>query len=160
IRALLANMACDNVLTVRWMVVTGALLASMPLGAEPAIPREPASFDPVEQVRSEAPAGPSVTRVYLIQAEEDTGRLVRRAVRGNRKPNSVSSREVVGSREVVQGGSGRSTSVQGLDLNTLVRRTASQFSVEPELIHAVIRQESGYDPFAVSHKGAKGLMQL
>ncbi len=32
--------------------------------------------------------------------------------------------------------------------------------MEPELIHAVIRQESGYDPYAVSHKGAKGLMQL
>ena len=27
-------------------------------------------------------------------------------------------------------------------------------------MHAVIRQESGYDPFAVSVKGAKGLMQL
>ena len=32
--------------------------------------------------------------------------------------------------------------------------------MEPELIDAVIRQESGYDPYAVSHKGAKGLMQL
>ena len=47
-----------------------------------------------------------------------------------------------------------------LDLNSLVRRTASQLDVEPELIDAVIRQESGYDPYAVSHKGAKGLMQL
>ena len=32
--------------------------------------------------------------------------------------------------------------------------------MEPELINAVIRQESAYDPYAVSHKGAKGLMQL
>jgi soluble lytic murein transglycosylase-like protein len=27
-------------------------------------------------------------------------------------------------------------------------------------LHAVIRAESAYDPFAVSHKGAVGLMQL
>ena len=49
---------------------------------------------------------------------------------------------------------------QSLDLYALVRRTAVQFEVEPELIDAVIRQESAYNPYAVSHKGAKGLMQL
>ena len=153
-------MPCDNVLTVRWMAVAGVVLASMPLGAEPAISREPVRFDAVGQYGQENPARPSIERVYRIQADEQTGRLIRRAVRKGQKSGSISTREVAGTREVVQGGSRTSTKVPALDLNSLVRRTASQLDVEPELIHAVIRQESGYDPYAVSHKGAKGLMQL
>jgi len=46
------------------------------------------------------------------------------------------------------------------DINQLVEQTASRFQVDPELIHAIIRVESGYDPKAVSSKGAMGLMQL
>lgn len=34
------------------------------------------------------------------------------------------------------------------------------FSVEPALMHAVIRQESGFDSKAISRAGARGLMQL
>ena len=33
-------------------------------------------------------------------------------------------------------------------------------NLEPALIHAVISAESGYNPLALSHKGAAGLMQL
>lgn len=157
---MLTNMACDNVLTVRWMAVTGAVLASIPLGAEPAISPAPAVFDQVEPLRSGNATGPSFERVYRIQADEDTGRLVRRVTRSRQKSGSILSRRVVGTRAVVQGRSGNSTRVRGLDLNALVRRTAKQFDMEPELINAVIRQESAYDPYAVSHKGAKGLMQL
>lgn len=153
-------MPCDNVLTVRWTAVAGVLLASMPLGAEPAISREPVRFDQVEQYSQESPAGVSTERVYRIQADEQTGRLIRRATRTGRKSGSISSREAAGTREVVQGGSRAGAKAPDLDLNSLVRRTASQLDVEPELIDAVIRQESGYDPYAVSHKGAKGLMQL
>lgn len=153
-------MPCDNVLTVRWMAVAGVVLAGMPLGAEPAISREPVLFDRVEQYYQERPAGPSIERVYRIQADEQTGRLIRRAARKGQKSGSIWSREVAGTREVVQGGSRTSAEAPDLDLNSLVRRTASRLDVEPELIHAVIRQESGYDPYAVSHKGAKGLMQL
>ena len=42
----------------------------------------------------------------------------------------------------------------------LIERTARRFSLHPELLHAVIRAESAYDPTAVSPAGAVGLMQL
>ena len=36
----------------------------------------------------------------------------------------------------------------------------NKVAVEPELVHAIIRQESEFDPNAVSYAGATGLMQL
>ena len=41
-----------------------------------------------------------------------------------------------------------------------IERIAKQHQMEPALIHAVISAESGYNPRAVSPKGAMGLMQL
>jgi soluble lytic murein transglycosylase-like protein len=41
-----------------------------------------------------------------------------------------------------------------------VERAAAQHSVPVELIHSVIQVESNYNPYAVSRKGARGLMQL
>jgi len=45
-------------------------------------------------------------------------------------------------------------------IDELVEQTASRFHVDPELIRAMVRVESGYDAKAVSSKGAMGLMQL
>lgn len=42
----------------------------------------------------------------------------------------------------------------------LVEEAASQNKLDPSLLHAVILAESGYNPRAVSRKGAMGLMQL
>ena len=42
----------------------------------------------------------------------------------------------------------------------LVEDAASKNQLDAALIHAVIAQESGYNPRAVSNKGAGGLMQL
>jgi soluble lytic murein transglycosylase-like protein len=42
----------------------------------------------------------------------------------------------------------------------IISATARQYQLVPELLHAVIRTESGYDPSAVSSAGAIGLMQL
>lgn len=42
----------------------------------------------------------------------------------------------------------------------IVRSAAQRYKVDPNLIRAIIIQESGGDPQAISHKGAKGLMQL
>ena len=46
------------------------------------------------------------------------------------------------------------------DLDLIIFREAERRGVDPRLVHAVIRQESRYDPKALSHAGAKGLMQL
>lgn len=37
---------------------------------------------------------------------------------------------------------------------------AEEFSLEKELVYAIIRTESKFDPYAVSNTGAKGLMQM
>ena len=42
----------------------------------------------------------------------------------------------------------------------LIDAAAYKYSLDPALLHAVIRAESGYNPEAVSNKGAAGLMQL
>lgn len=42
----------------------------------------------------------------------------------------------------------------------IVNEAASKYGLDTELLYAVIQQESAGDPTAVSHAGAKGLMQL
>jgi hypothetical protein len=45
-------------------------------------------------------------------------------------------------------------------LRSLARQIAERHGVDPELVGAVVSVESGFDPAAVSPKGAQGLMQL
>ncbi len=42
----------------------------------------------------------------------------------------------------------------------IIQNIAAKHKVDAELLHAVIRAESNYDRFAISNKGAMGLMQL
>jgi soluble lytic murein transglycosylase-like protein len=42
----------------------------------------------------------------------------------------------------------------------LVDQLSREHGLDPKLMDALVRVESGYDPRAVSHKGAMGLMQL
>ena len=45
-------------------------------------------------------------------------------------------------------------------LTPTVEQIAAEHSLPPELIHSVIQVESNYNPFAISRKGALGMMQL
>jgi hypothetical protein len=46
------------------------------------------------------------------------------------------------------------------EFNLIIKKYATYYEVDPNLIHSIIATESGFDPNAVSSKGARGLMQL
>lgn len=48
----------------------------------------------------------------------------------------------------------------GTRYTEIIKSIASTYGVRPELVQAVIRVESGFNPTAVSRAGARGLMQI
>ena len=45
-------------------------------------------------------------------------------------------------------------------INDAIETYSAQFGLDPKLVRAVIKEESGFQPFALSTSGAMGLMQL
>jgi hypothetical protein len=79
----------------------------------------------------------SQTLTSVVRADPRTGKLVR----------------------VVRTAPGHAQNPRALFSGT-VERIAAEQALPPELIHSVIKAESNYNPFAVSPKGALGIMQL
>ncbi len=75
--------------------------------------------------------------LWVVKVDTHTGRLVRSLV--------------------VTPGSSAGTAP---DVRGLIDEAAKSFDVNPLLVESVIQVESNYNPFAVSPKGAQGLMQL
>jgi len=51
-------------------------------------------------------------------------------------------------------------SLADASIESLISKISGQHGLDPDLVRAVIRVESNYDPRAVSRRGAQGLMQL
>src|SRR5688572_27863371 len=93
-------------------------------------------------------------RVRSVVRADARGRLVRTVVLS---PRVIQPR-------IIQSDSGAArASAAPADLANvpdLVEAAARKYEVDPLLVHSVIQVESGYNPYAVSPKGAQGLMQL
>jgi hypothetical protein len=96
-------------------------------------------------------AGGAVTSE--VRADRRTGRLVRRVVVTG---HPVVPRVIV----PVTPSQGFGRSERTSDIHTIVNDVSSEHGVDPLLVHAIIKQESAYNPYALSPKGAQGLMQL
>ncbi|HAM51293.1 MAG TPA: hypothetical protein DCP92_11625 [Nitrospiraceae bacterium] len=50
--------------------------------------------------------------------------------------------------------------IKNKEFHGIVKEKSAKYNVDPSLVHAVIKAESNGNPYAVSKKGAQGLMQL
>jgi len=111
-----------------------------------------------EPLETETATARRITTV--IHPDPRTGRLVRSV--------SVTSKPVVEQRVVEASVAPRVVSPVEVEtkappatgIDEAIEQIAAQVSLPPQLIHSVIKVESDYNPFAISPKGAQGLMQL
>jgi soluble lytic murein transglycosylase-like protein len=96
----------------------------------------------------------------VVRSDPRTGRLVRsvvvtpKTVAQRSVPENVVAPRVVGPIEPAPPAEAPAA------LDQTVERIAEQNGLKPELLHSVIKVESNYNPYAVSSKGALGMMQL
>ena|SRR2546423_6024644 len=88
----------------------------------------------------------TVTRLYLVKAPDNyidvpTAEIVRFEAVDSPLPPAVSS-------------------APASDLDAVVSAASKRNNIDPDLVNSLILAESGFDPNAVSAKGAQGLMQL
>jgi soluble lytic murein transglycosylase-like protein len=89
----------------------------------------------------------------MIHPDLRTGKLVR-SVTVTSKP--IAAQRVVSPAAV----STQATAPAAFGLDEAIEQIAAQVSLQPQVIHSVIKVESNYNPLAISPKGAQGLMQL
>ena len=103
-------------------------------------------------------AEPSSKITSVVRSDPRTGRLVRSVVV---TPKTVAQRAVpenlVAPRVV---SAPAAVAPEPAPLQQTVERIAAQHELPAELLHSVIKVESNYNPYAVSSKGALGMMQL
>ncbi len=76
------------------------------------------------------------------------------------KPGRGGSRTFVGSQPVLPGEIGQQRQLSPETVDKAIDAAAQRHGVDANLVRAVVKVESNFNPHAVSRKGAMGLMQL
>lgn len=98
-----------------------------------------------------------------VQSDPRTGKLVRsvvvtaKPVAEHRVAENIVAPRVITPSEVA---APATAAAPPSNLQQAVDRIADRHGLSPELLHSVIKVESNYNPYAVSPKGALGIMQL
>jgi len=91
-----------------------------------------------------AAADSTSQKALIVRADRRTGKLVRSVV-----PVKGPATDALTTRQE-----------PAIDISGMVEKAARDNNVDPLLVHSIIQVESNYNPYAVSPKGAQGLMQL
>ncbi|MBM3729048.1 MAG: lytic transglycosylase domain-containing protein [Acidobacteria bacterium] len=116
-------------------------------------------------------SAPADGRVTLkVRADRRTGRLVQsvtatpaittRVIEPRVVEAVAVEARVVEAPVVATKPSARPGAEQAGTLSQFIDHTAAAYDVDPLLVHSMIRAESNYNPHAISHRGAQGIMQL
>ena len=102
-----------------------------------------------------------ITRV--VRADPRTGKLVRSVIVTSKPagPRQVTQTAALAyANAATPAAPALDPAIHPASLDEAVEQIAAQYALRSNLIHSVIKVESNYNPFAVSPKGAMGLMQL
>ncbi len=96
-------------------------------------------------------ADPPLHATSVVRVNSRNGRLVRHIVAPPVRWKRADGTRLLSFSEALR---------KGGKLDEFIREAAARHQVDPLLIRSVIEVESNYDPFAISPRGAEGLMQL
>jgi hypothetical protein len=84
---------------------------------------------------------------------------VRKTTKVHRESRGTTSSLAAARPAPIAAGSQRSEDIPVSYVN-IINSTCERYGVDPSLVHAIVKVESDFNPFAISRKGAMGLMQL
>jgi hypothetical protein len=115
-------------------------------------------LSPTAMSAEPVPATPAKV-TYVVRADSRSGRLVRSSAPVKKPAAKAIAKPVAKTSPQIQLPAPPDSPVTN-GWKQVVRRIAEKHAVDTELVDSVVRVESNYNPFAVSMKGARGLMQL
>jgi len=98
--------------------------------------------------------------VFVNETAPSTSNSGRRVLASASSGSSVSSESSAESKSSEGAVSAENGQAKSESVRSIIDEAASRHQIDPELVRAIVQVESNFNPYAVSPKGARGLMQL